>query len=113
MPAPNARARCGGTRLCSVCKREAGELPMPDVDPEFATRQHLADAADSVGLHSLVLDGYTLTSLPVGDVELHAAWRELEETARNLEAAVDKVRELLPESSRMRRRREHKEQSHA
>jgi len=26
MPAPNARARCGGPRLCAVCKREAGQI---------------------------------------------------------------------------------------
>jgi len=86
---------------------------MPDVDPDFPTRQHLADAADSVGLHSLVLDGYSLTSLPAGDVVLHAAWRELEDVSRDLEAAVGKVRALLPESSRLRRRREREEHRNA
>lgn len=38
-PAPQSRARCGGTRMCPVCSREAGPISRPKAEtPAEAAR---------------------------------------------------------------------------
>lgn len=84
---------------------EGGEV----TGPEFVTRQALANVADGPGVASLVRDGIGIDDMPVGDVALRVAWRELEEAVEEADAAVAKVMSMLPESSQARRWREERE----
>ncbi|GAA3417639.1 hypothetical protein [Streptosporangium vulgare] len=83
------------------------DLPPEAPEPEFPTRQALADAADGVGVASLVQDGYTADHLPADDTELRDAWAELESAVHALEAASQRLNALLPESFQTKHWREY------
>ncbi len=76
---------------------------------EFPTRQALAEALHGTSPSDLVLDGYRSDCLPVGDVELRAAWRDVEDAVDAVETACDRLRALLPASRKAETIRELRE----
>lgn len=87
---------------------------MPDLEParevEFESRQALANAADAEGVAQLVLDGYQACHLSPDDDDLRQAWQELVDAVEAQQRAVQRVKDLLPESSQGRFWRERTEE---